>query len=79
MDMKTVIQRATGHYVVSTVDTYDRGLETMVFACKPDGEVTSYADLACDRYDSESEARAGHQRMVENFVYDPSAKPTWGY
>lgn len=70
LNLKTVIERATGHYIVSTVDTFDAGLETMVFRCDKSGNVTDYTDLAAARYDTEEEARNGHQHMVDTFVYD---------
>lgn len=70
-NLKTVITRSTGHYIVSTVDTFDAGLETMVFPCTKDGEVTDYGDLYSARYDTVEEARNGHQHAVDTFVHDP--------
>ena len=70
LNLKTVIERATGYYLVSTVDTFDAGLETMVFRCKKDGEVTDYTDLASDRYNTVEEARNGHQHMVDTFMHN---------
>lgn len=69
--LKTVITRGEQHFVVSTCFTMDCGLETMVFAAHPDGSVTDFRDLACDRYQTEAEARAGHAALCEGFVVPP--------
>jgi hypothetical protein len=41
--------------------------ETMVFPCDSDGAVTDWGELACNRYDSEAEARAGHAAMCAEY------------
>lgn len=65
--MKTRIVRDGKHYMVSTVDTWDAGWETMVFPCTPDGDVTDYGELACQRYYGEEDATNGHAQMVLDF------------
>ncbi len=59
------------HYVVSTVELAFKGLsapyETMVFACDAEGEVTNWSELYCDTYDSEEEARKGHEFAIKTF------------
>ena len=72
MNLKTVIERATGYYMVSTVDTRDAGLETLVFPCTKDGEITDYGELAGERYSTEHEAREGHFRMTKLFFHNPN-------
>jgi hypothetical protein len=66
--MKTKIERDGKEYMVSTVDTFDKGWETMVFEMR-EGEVY-YADLACRRYEDEQQATAVHIAMVADFQPD---------
>lgn len=65
--MKNIIKKNGKHYLVSTVDTFDNGWETMVFLCDADGEVADWAELACNRYSDREEADTGHFEMVQNF------------
>lgn len=65
--MKSVIASnkvESGWVLVSTVDSFDHGLETMVFECDQGGSVINWSDLDCNRYDDWSEAESGHERMV---------------
>ena len=70
-DRKTVIARDGDHFIVSTVSLpasiFGFVFETMVFRCSPDGEVESYSDLYCQRYDMRDEAEAGHVFATETF------------
>lgn len=67
--LKNVIQRGDKYYFVSTNDTRDNGFETMVFPFDLyEGRVSSWGELAFDRYDTAEQAKKGHQRMVENFT-----------
>lgn len=67
--MRTIIKREESYYFVSTNDVPYTGLETMVFPFDLyGGKVTSWVELACDRYDTLEQAVEGHQRMVENFT-----------
>jgi hypothetical protein len=69
---KRIGEDYVGDYCVSTVHLglnhqFGEGppliFETMVFGA--DGnEITSFMDLYCDRYSTEAEARAGHERVV---------------
>jgi len=63
--MKTKIKRGEKEFMVSTVETFDKGWETMVFEMR-EGDVY-YADLACRRYEDEEQATAGHIEMVSDF------------
>lgn len=65
--MRTVIERNGKFFFVSTNDTFDRGLETMVFACDASGSVTDWGDLYSDHYDSIGAAKIGHRRVCESF------------
>ena len=67
--MKTTIKRGEREFVVSTVDTFDRGWEAMVFEVF--GGKINYRDLAAERYDNADEAAAGHAVMVEGFQPGP--------
>lgn len=67
--MITTIKRGNREFAVSTVDTFDRGWETMVFEMF--NGVINYRDLAAERYDNAGEAAAGHAAMVENFQPGP--------
>lgn len=60
----------SGFVLVSTVllpYSFGAPYETMVFKAAEDGEVQSWSDLDCDRYDSESEALTGHNAMVNRW------------
>lgn len=74
---RDVAEDTVGDFWVSTIRlSIDHGssfgrpplwYETMVFRQK-DGEVTSWSDLYCNRYTTEDEARAGHNRVVEKLA-----------
>lgn len=60
-------------YYVSTANTSDHGLETMVFNCDEDGEVHDWNELHVERYDNEHDAKRGHMRIchdIEKYVGD---------
>lgn len=42
--------------------------ETMVFACRPDGEVEHWQELDFARYTTVEEAREGHERIVQKWM-----------
>jgi hypothetical protein len=65
--MKTVIKIGSDHYLVSTVEVYAIGWETMVFRCDPEGEVTNWRELYGVRYRNEFDATAGHSRVCSQF------------
>lgn len=65
MDIKNVTDN--GLIIVSTVDTFDRGLETMVFQRDPVTEKINYLELDSDHYSSHDEAREGHQRIFNQW------------
>jgi len=68
MNLKTTIERGGRHYKVSTVFVgHGLNYETMVFASDERGTVTSFADLYCDRYDTEEDATAGHATAIKDF------------
>lgn len=54
----------TGFVFVSTCDTFDEGLETMVFDCDEYGNVSDWGENDCQRYESKNEAIAGHDTML---------------
>lgn len=65
-------------YYVSTANTSDHGLETMVFNCDEDGEVHDWNELHVERYDNEHDAKRGHMRIchdIEKYVCEHEAKP----
>ena len=51
--------------MVSTTDTFDAGLETMVFESY-NHAVTNWFDLYVNHYDTVDEAIKGHEDVVEN-------------
>lgn len=71
--LATHIEREGRRFYVSTVDLRNLGndYETMVFPCNEAGEVTSWRELLCRRYDTEAEAALGHQSVCEGFVAPP--------
>lgn len=61
------LQKQVGNMLVSTVrlhwPTFTE-IETMVFSCDEDGNVTDWGELYCHRYNSDEEAIAGHAIML---------------
>ena len=51
-----------GKFFVSTMDTFDRGWETMVFPII--NGVVDYGDLYADRYLTEQAAKEGHAKVL---------------
>lgn len=75
--LTTDITRGDRHFRVSTVDLTVRHsggqYETMVFATDAQGEVTNWRELMMDRYETEAEARAGHESVCASFQPDEAA------
>ena len=65
--MTTIVETSHGFVLVDTCNTFDCGLETMVFKCTEDGKVTNWHDLDCRRYITIPEAIKGHALMVEKW------------
>jgi hypothetical protein len=83
--MQEYIEREGNRYWVSTVDTFDKGWETMVFAVKPDG-TNDWTDLYSARYPDRAAAEAGHKTVIDGFATltlrnewaeDSEAADTW--
>lgn len=54
-------------YYISTANTFDHGLETMVFECEfGTTEVKDWLDLYSNRYYGVKEAERGHKYTVNN-------------
>jgi hypothetical protein len=66
--LRTTIQRGDNYYVVSTSNTDDHGLETMIFLGDKEGNVKDYLELYVDHYSSPEEATAGHQRASTSWA-----------
>lgn len=52
-------------YLVSTTDTFDMGLETMVFESR-NQKIVNWFDLYVRHYDTDEDAIKGHEEIVEN-------------
>jgi hypothetical protein len=61
---KTKVTKDGTTYEVSTVNTFDAGWETLVFKAGG-GYVSSNVE---DRYRTYEEAKAGHERAVQEFT-----------
>ena len=57
----------SGYVWVSTCNTFDHGLETMVFPCNERGDVLDWGEIASDRYEDVPEAESGHAATVSRF------------
>lgn len=57
------------YYQIDTCYTVDHGWESMVFACNANGKVSNFEDFDCAHYDSEEEARAGHEAMIAKWSH----------
>ena len=53
-------------YYVDSVETSDCGLETMVFKCDENGEVTDWTDLYCERYNNYAEMLNRHDYIINH-------------
>ena len=61
----TFVELEGKEYLVSTTNTFDMGLETMVFeSCNQ--RVINWFDLYVRHYDTVEEATEGHNEIVEN-------------
>lgn len=63
--LKTFVVIDGQEYLVSTTDTFDMGLETMVFESRNQA-ITNWFDLYVRHYDTVEEATEGHKDIVEN-------------
>lgn len=67
----TVEKDKTGQYVrIDTCNTFDAGLETMVFRCDQNGEVKNWEELDEMHYGNVTEATEGHIRMWEKWMHE---------
>ena len=63
-ELKDYVELGDKQYLVSTVDTFDRGLETMVFE-SVNKEVIDYKELCCRHYKDKKEALKGHADVIK--------------
>ncbi len=68
MKLTDIVNVNGKYFLVDTCFTFDAGWESMAFPCTKDGDVISWGDVACTRYDSQDQARLGHYNMVENLA-----------
>ena len=64
-ELKDYVDLNDRQYLVSTINTFDKGLETMVFE-SADKEVIDWRELYCRRYDSVENAHKGHREVIDN-------------
>jgi hypothetical protein len=65
-------------YYVSTKNTTDHGLETAVFKCDDNYDVSDFSGVYVERYENEHDAARGHMRIcrnIEKYVTNPDPKP----
>ena len=62
-----VIKTNNGYVFVSTVKAFGHGLETMVFTCDANGEVTNWFGLEEDRYYCYEDAINGHNKIASKY------------
>ena len=65
--MRTIVKTSRGYVMVDTYDTFDAGLETMVFSCTEGGSIISYGYLDVRHYATVPEAIKGHMDMIEKW------------
>lgn len=66
-------------YMISTTDTFDAGLETMVFESR-DFKITNWFDLYARHYSTWQEAIDGHQDIIENLEkYLTEERKDWSW
>ena len=65
--MRTIVETSRGYVLIDTCNTFDAGLETMVFSCTEDGNTISYSDLDVRHYATVQEAIKGHWDLVEKW------------
>lgn len=65
-----IVQTADGkYYYVDSVDTWDRGYETMAFVCNKNGKVESWGGVYCQHYAPEEEMIAGHEAAINHLEF----------
>lgn len=57
-----------GKFFISTNDTLDHGLETMVFPMGEDGHVSDWAEVDTANYPTPEQAIHGHARMLAKWT-----------
>ncbi len=70
MDTGSMIKTITQNrkYYVSTIETWDRGWETLVFRYdNAANAVTDFGELDSDAYNSKDEAYEGHKALTEKW------------
>ena len=79
MRLKDYISLNDKEYYVSTTDTFDVGLETMVFESK-NQTVVNWKDLYYRHYNTIDEAIKGHKDIVDNLetILNEGNQETWG-
>lgn len=67
----STVQLSVDHSWVSVDHFWGEGpplwFETMVFRCSPEGKVTDFEDLDCERYSTREQALEGHEVMVKKW------------
>lgn len=71
-DFSHIVQTKDGkYYYVDSRFTFDDGLETMVFGCDEDGDVTSWRDLYVRHHRTGDDMRRFHENLIvtlENYL-----------
>lgn len=63
----TIVADINGnHWYVDSRLTFDHGLETMVFPCDSDGNVTSWIDRYAERHDDITQMCERHTKIIAN-------------
>ena len=64
-----IVRIGDEYFYVDSCYSYDRGFETMVFACEKNGgdfEVTSWSELYEEYYNSSDKMRSRHNEIINN-------------
>ena len=79
MRLKDYIRLKDKEYYVSTTNTFDVGLETMVFESK-NQTVVNWKELYYRHYNTIDEAIKGHKDIIENLegLLEKGNQETWG-
>ena len=79
MRLRDYISLNGKEYYISTADTFDVGLETMVFESK-DKVVVNWKELYYRHYNTIDEAIKGHKDIIENLeeLLEKGNQETWG-
>ena len=66
MVFSDIVKHNGKYYRIESLLIEDYGYKTLVFPCKRSGNVTSYWDLYCESYATESTMKLKHMQIIDD-------------